>query len=166
MFFRGFDEFERKFFMHRDRLFGDDMFAVVHRLNCERDVEVVGNGDDDGVDIRFFEKLAGIGEKLNLFGIVLFKFFGVDIAESGEFCVGELSDADNMSAAHIADADNADFYLIHVLKSFCWLNCFINNIVVCADIAKAIRGKTTEKLYSCISLRGTLKCWRDGHNDM
>ena len=148
-----FDEFEREFFVYGNRFFRNDMFAVVHRLDCEGDVEIVRNGDDDGVDIRLFEKLVGIGEKLNLFGIVLFKLFGVDIADGGEFCVGELSDADNMSAAHIADADDADFYLVHVLNPYCWLNCFINNITVYADIAKAIRGKKMEKLYSCISRR-------------
>ena len=108
-----FYQFFRKRLMHGDRFFRDDMFLVFQSFDRQRHMEIMRRSHDHGIDIRFFEKRFRIGEKLNLFGIVALQFFRIDVAQSCEFRIGELTDADHMSAAHVAHTDNTDFHLIH-----------------------------------------------------
>ena len=118
IFLRRLHELFRESLVNRDGLLDNDMLFVFQSFNGERNMEIMRRGDDHGVNIRFPEELLRVGEELDLFGIVAFEFFRVDVANRRQLRIGELSDADDMGTSHVSNTDNTDFHLVHGRNPF------------------------------------------------
>ena len=91
-------------------LFDVDMLAGVERANEMLGVEVLGSGDEDGVDCGIFEEVAIIGmlPGVGSDGARFFQAAGVDVGHAGAFGVGAAEGVAEEFGSAGAGADNSE----------------------------------------------------------
>ena len=110
------------------------------------------NGNHDGVDLRLLQKLFGVREQLqsgtdSLVDAV--ECFGINITDSRQFAVFQVVDIDDMCAAHVADADNAEFHFFHGKRLL--FSSFKVEHVIPYNTAAPRKSKTERKLFQAKS---------------
>jgi hypothetical protein len=109
-------DFERFVQVARHRLFAVDVLARGHRVDGDRGVPRIVSGDDDGIDVTAFEKLAVVAEEIGILqsGLFLRPIAALveEIACGGHHDVvlsGILMDAFEVVLADaVTDTDNGD----------------------------------------------------------
>ena len=120
--FGGFVHFPNGAGENTGGLFGKNVNALGKCLLCDNRVEIVGGGDDDGVDDTACDHFVHIGEEDKIFLLFLGPGQSVFLQVANrnqlgvfDFAIGK---AANVAAAHVTYADDTNAYFIHNAITF------------------------------------------------